>query len=63
MIGAFTLSYITVAKLNLTSLIKGDNGDNDMAAVHSFAFGKEPEDLANKSRGSYYDNKTSFCSS
>ena len=27
-------------------------GDNDMAAVHSFAFGEEPEDLTNKPRGS-----------
>lgn len=29
-----------------------------MAIVHSFAFGEKPEDLNNKSRGSYYDDKT-----
>ena len=28
-----------------------------MAVVHSFAFGEKPEDLDNKSRGSY-DDKT-----
>ena len=53
-----TLLYIIVAKLNLTSLIKEDNGDYDMAVVHSFAFGEEPEDLENKSRASCYDDKT-----
>ena len=29
-----------------------------MAVVHLIAFGKEPEDLENKLRGSYYDDKT-----
>ena len=42
-------------------IFKGDNeDDNDMAVAHLSAICEEFEDLGNKSRGSYYDDKMAF---